>query len=623
MSEPPSPLASARSFPAIAKHGVIGDRRTGALVAAGGSIDWFCTPDFDGTPVFGTLLDPERGGFCRFGPRENVQGKQRYLPGTVAVVTTWDIGKDAAALELTDVMAWPDTDRPDELAEQRVIIRRLRVVQDSVVQFDLHPRRGFTGPPDSVGAARGGAVFTFADGTLGFWASFEVKVEQDRVWVVHHLRAGEEHWAVVGWNTPPEQWSVARAAAVFGEAQAYWSGWSAGLKLEGAGERAAAVERSALTVQLLSHVTHESAVAALTTSLPERLGGDKNYDYRYAWVRDASLSLALLARGGKTAEVQCYLRWLCSLTSSTPSPLQVCYRLNGDPNLDQTEIEGVRGYEDSRPVFLGNRAAKQRQLGSLGFFVDCARIYVDHGGEWREEFWALVKRVADFTSANWQEKDCGVWELSQEAHYVASRVMSWVVLERATDIAGKTGHAGETDHWRETAAAIHAEVMEKGWCARKNSFRQRYDSDALDAAALLIPLMNFLPADHPRVLGTLAATERELVVDGLVHRFDPSDTMGGEQLPIAEFEGAFLPCVFWHAHALAKAGRCAQAEAILVKCEAVAGELGLFAEEIDARKNTFLGNTPLLFSHVEYTRAVMALNEARATAARTGPKAKP
>jgi GH15 family glucan-1,4-alpha-glucosidase len=188
--------------------------------------------------------------------------------------------------------------------------------------------------------------------------------------------------------------------------------------------------------------------------------------------------------------------------------------------------------------------------------------------------------------------------------------MSWVILERALHVAKETGHA-PGENWEEIAATIHDEVMEKGWCEEKKSFRQRYDSDALDAAALLIPLMEFLPIDHPRVVSTIAAVERELVVDGLIHRFDPRKTLAGEQLPIAEFEGAFVPCVFWHAHTLAKAGRCEEAEKILERCETIAGELGLFAEEIDAGNNSFLGNTPLLFAHVEYVRAVVELNLAR------------
>ena len=603
----PSPTA----FPPIARHGVIGDRRTGALVAADGTLSWFCVPDFDDPPLFGALLDPTRGGFCRFAPQVGGMGRQTYLPGTAVLLTAWMDATGGEDIELADGMAWPERERSEGRQGQRVIIRRMRAPKTAEVRFELFPKRNFQTAPEESRRWENGARFNFGKDYLGLWTSFPFKLEPDGASAVAGLGAGEEHWVVLGWNAPPTEWSAAYAAQVFQEAANYWRAWSAELKVEDAGARSTALHRSALTVQLLNHAHRDSAVAALTTSLPERLGDERNYDYRYSWVRDASLSLSLLAQMGKAAEVKRYLHWLCGLPSLTESPLQVCYRLDGDPHIEQEEIEGVCGYENSLPVRRGNRAAKQMQLGSLGFFADCARIYLDHGGEWDEEFWGLLRRTADFTCQHWQEEDSGVWELPQQAHYVASRVMSWVVLERAVYIAEKTGHAGETDHWRATAAAIHAEVMEKGWCSRKNSFRQRYGSDALDAAALLIPLMDFLPADHPRVVGTFAAIERELVVDGLVHRFNPTDTMGGEQLPIGEFEGAFLPCVFWHAHALAKAGRCNEAETILRRCETVSGDLGLFAEEIDAKRHTFLGNTPLLFSHVEYVRAVMQLHETR------------
>jgi GH15 family glucan-1,4-alpha-glucosidase len=603
-------------YPPIARHGVIGDRRTGALVAADGTLNWFCVPEFDGEPVFGALLDAAEGGFCRWGPESAVLGRQRYLPGTAVLLTTWPETAKYENIELADVMAFPEEERAEILCGQRIIIRRLRVKADATVSFALFPRRSFAAASGEPVSREGGAIFPFVDGTLGFWASFSTSLERDGAFATFSMRAGDEHWVVLGWNVQPEGWEAPSASRVFAEAENYWRDWSAGLDVSAGGTRAGTVQRSALTVQLLSHVHHECSVAALTSSLPERIGGDKNYDYRYAWVRDASLSLALLARLGNPGEVQHYLSWLSGLDSAMKAPLQVCYRLDGNPHMDQEDVEGIAGYENSQPVRRGNRAAKQMQLGSMGFFADCARIYLDRGGEWRDEFWQLLKRAADFTCKHWKDKDSGVWELPEKAHYVASRVMSWVVLERAVYIAGKTGCTRETDHWRETAAAIHAEVMEKGWCEEKNAFRQRYNSDAMDAAALLIPLMDFLPADHPRVAGTFAAIERELVIDGLVHRFDPSSTIGGEQPPIGQFEGAFLPCVFWHAHALAKAGRCDEAEAILAKCESIAGELGIFAEEADARHNILLGNTPLLFSHVEYVRAVLELNEARARSAR-------
>jgi GH15 family glucan-1,4-alpha-glucosidase len=586
---------------------VIGDRRTAALVAADGTINWFCAPEFDGTPVLGALLDAERGGFCRWGPETASLGRQRYLPDTAIIATTWP---EEAQVELTDGMAWPWDARREELQPQRVIVRRLRATGDAKVQFELRPRWGLTGTPGIVTPVERGAVFVFENGGVGFWASFPVEIDATGASATMEMKAGDEQWAVIGWNVTPGEWSIERARKEYLGAAQYWRDWSGDLAYGLGGEREEALRRAALTVQLLSHANHDCAVAAVTSSLPERIGGGRNYDYRYAWVRDTSLSLAFLARMGKSGEVAHYMEWLCQLHSTVETPLQVCYRITGDPHLDLEEIPDAAGYRGSRPVYRGNRAAKQRQLGPLGFFADCAQIYLDNGGEWREEFWELLKRVTNFTQYHWQEPDSGVWELAHEAHYVASRVMSWVVLDRATDIALRTGHEDESERWNECAAKIHAEVMEQGWCEEKHAFRQRYGSDALDAAALLIPLMDFLPADHPRVISTIETLERELVVDGLMHRFDPKETLGGRQLPIEEFEGAFLPCVFWHAHALAKADRCEEATAILGKCEAIAGEVALMAEEADPRLGIFLGNTPLLFSHVEYARAVMELHKA-------------
>ena len=614
-----TPKSSPIDFAPIQRHGVIGDRRTAALVAADGTINWFCAPDFDGAPIFASLLDPVRGGHCRFGPQEASLGRQSYLSNTLALVTRWASAASGSEIELTDIMAWPEAERPQAERAQRIIIRRLRVTGPAASCFQVHPRRNFAAA-QAFHPAPGGAAFIFSDGVLSLWTSFPVSFDLNGGSASFAMLDGDEHWAVLGWNVPLENWSITQAARTFADAEKYWLDWSEELSIKGAGSRAPALRRAALTVQALSHAHHDCAVAAPTTSLPERVGGDRNYDYRYAWVRDASLSLALLAQMGKTQEVERYLHWLCRLPSTTAAPLQVCYRLDGDPQIDQEDVPGVAGYAHSQPVRWGNRAAKQRQLGSLGYFADCARIYVDQGGEWRDEFQDLLRRAADFTCEHWQEKDSGVWELPQEAHYVASRVMCWVVLERAIHIAERTGRRQGTDRWQQTAAMIHAEVMEKGWCEEKNSFRQRYGSNVLDAAALLIPLMDFLPVDHPRVVGTLDALARELVVDGLMHRFDPTATLGGKRLPIGLFEGAFLPCVFWHAQTLAKAGRCDEAEAILRQCEAIAGDVGLFAEETDAKHHTFLGNTPLLFSHVEYARAVVALNRARNRAAQPAAK---
>ncbi len=601
-------------FPPIHGHGVIGDRRTGAMVAADGTLNWFCVPNFDSPPVFGTLLDPEDGGFCRFGPVRASLGQQRYLSETAAVVTSWTgAAQGSGALELTDVMAWPADQRPESARDHRIIVRRLRAREAGVAHFEVRPRWEFGGGPKEVRTTLYGATFLFAAGQLAVWTSFPVRIEGDKAVAGLTMGLGDELWAVIGWNSQPDDWTHERAAEAFAAALSYWRDWSANLKVDASESGAGRLKRSAITVHLLTHAEHDAATAALTSSLPERIGGDRNYDYRFAWVRDASLSLALLARLGKVDEVERYLDWLCSLDSATDAPLQVCYRLDGSTRLEPVELSGVRGYADSRPVRFGNRAAKQRQLGSLAFFADCARIYVESGGSLRDKHWQLLRRTANYTCAHWHLPESGIWELSAEAHYVAGKVMSWVVLERAAQISRVTGFGEDEElgRWRAVAEAIHAEVMEKGWNQENNTFIQRYGSQALDAAVLLIPLMGFLPPDHPRVTGTIAAIERELTIDGLVYRFDPSATLGGDQLPLGEFEGAFLPVTFWFAQALAKAGRADQAEAILKRCEAMAGELGLFAEEVDGRRQIFLGNTPLLFAHVEYVRAVREVAAAR------------
>jgi GH15 family glucan-1,4-alpha-glucosidase len=596
-------------FPPINAHGLIGDRRTGALVAADGTLNWFCVPDFDGTPIFGSLLDPEAGGFCRFGPQRTQLGRQRYLSESAAVVTTWQQGTRDNSVELTDLMAWPASRREPLVLGSRLIIRRLRAGAAEELSFEVSPRWGFRKPACEIVKMEDGAVFSFGEGQLSTWTSFPLEIESDRARAV--VRANDtELWAVIGWNLPLDDWTVTRTIRLFVDTLQYWKKWSESLSLAPSSSEGR-LRRSAITVHLLTHADHDCPVAALTTSLPERRGGDRNYDYRFAWVRDASLSFALLARLGKVNEVKRYLDWLGGLDSGTGSPLQVCYRLNGTTQLAEIEVSSARGYADSRPVRYGNRAAKQTQLGSLAFFADCARIYVEHGGEWQSHHWDLLKRAADYIASHWHLTDNGIWELSIETHHVASKVLSWVVLERATRIAKWTGFGEheELARWVAVGEAIHAEVMAKGWSEKSNSFVQRYDATALDAAVLLIPLMEFLPPGHPRVAGTVAAIERHLMINGLIYRFEPCETFDCEQLPIGQFEAAFLPATFWYAHTLAKCGRMEEAEAVLKRCEAIAGELGLFAEGADPREKIFLGNTPLLFAQVEYARAVLALTQ--------------
>ncbi len=594
-------------YPPIEQHGVIGDRRTAALVAADGTIDWLCLPNYDGASIFGALLDAEHGGFWRIGPATPTAGRQRYLAASNALITAWEC--EGGTLEVTDALLWPETSRQAVDEERRVVLRRVRCCAGAVeAAFQLVPRRDFD-TAAVVTPSGDGFTLKLAEATLGLWASGNVTAAGNAVSGTFTLTSGDEIWAVLAWQESPEAWSIERARSALDASVAYWHAWSAGLTYTG--PRKERILRSALTVHLLSFAPSGSLVAAPTTSLPERIGGDRNYDYRFAWVRDASLSMASLAMLGNTQAAQAYMDWLAQLNSVTDAPLQVAYGIDGRTDLTQHERTDLAGYRGALPIRFGNHAYAQRQLDSLGYLAECALIYLQHGGTWKSEYWELIRRIADYTAANWQQPDSGIWELSPEQHYVSSKVMSWVTLERALQIAVHLGLEGETETWRSVMTEIHADVMTRGWSAELNAFRQRYEADTLDASVLLIPVMGFLPADHPRVLATVERIEAQLTIDRLVHRFDARTTPGTDDLPVGEFEGAFLPCTFWLATTYSKAGQPDKAEAILQQAEVVAGELGLFAEEIDARRKTFLGNTPLLFAQVEYVRAVMELAQAR------------
>lgn len=590
-------------YPPIERHGLIGDRRTAALVAADGTIDWLCLPNYDQPSIFGALLDAHQGGFWRMGPSQLLHGQQRYYDDSAILTTTWTT--ESGELELSDFMAWPENERPVGQEQRRVVVRRLRCLHGTVTAvMELCPRRDFDHAA-AVTATNDGATFDLGEYTLGLWTSFPLVIDPTRAYAQLNLQQGESAWAILDFDHAAAGWSNAAAEHVFDTTVGYWHGWLNSLTYTG--PRRKNVLRSVLVVHLLGYAPTGALVAAPTTSLPERIGGDRNWDYRFAWVRDASLSMALISLLGDTETAHRYMDCLASLASETDSPLQVMYGIDGHTQLPARQRTDLAGYRGSLPVQQGNRAYNQRQLDSLGFLGECALVYIEHGGVWKDAYWELIRRAADYTAANWQERDSGIWELPEHAHYVSSKVMSWVMLKRAVQVAEWVGRVSETDHWRETMDVIHAEVMERGWSEELQSFRQHYDTDQLDASVLLIAVMGFLPADHPRVLATVERVVAELTIDGFVYRFIPS---AGE-LPLGAFEGAFLPCTFWLATTYAKQGRVDEADAILRRVEEIAGELALFAEEVDARQRTFLGNYPLVFSHVEYIQAVVELAKAK------------
>ena len=600
------------AYVGIGGHGVVGDRRTAALVAADGNVDWLCAPGYFGAPLFGAMLDAARGGHFRFGPARLLLGRQRYVEDSAILLTRWSTGR--FELELCDVMLWPE-DRRAQGGDAHVLVRRLRCLGGEVdCALSLRPRRGFD---DDVRFDDDGTFALPAIGDCRLWSSRPLAARGDGARAGRHrLRDGESWWTVLALGDTRD-WSEQRAAAAVDETELTWRGWIDRIRYDG--PRARHVRRTAVTIHLLSNAGDGSVVAAPTTSLPERLGGAWNADYRLAWVRDASLSMAMLARLGDDCSAARLLDWLAGLPAGRKAPLRVAYAPDGTTTPRQHDRKDLHGYRGSRPVRFGNHAYRQRQLDSLGFLLDCAWSHLERGGRFGPREWRLVVRAAEWTAQHWGDKGNGIWELPVEQHYLSGRVMSWVALARAAALAERLGRPDEARRWNRVAAQVHADVLTRGWSERLGAFRQRYEAENLDAAALLVPVMGLLPPEDPRVRATVARIDEALTINGFAYRFRPREVPGLEPLPLGEYEAAFLPCTFWLAAAQAMIGRVDAAEALLERAEGVAGELGLFAEAVDPRDGLFAGNMPLLFSHVEYVRAVLELGR-RLEAGRARPR---
>lgn len=594
-------------YPPVERLGVTGDRRSAAVTAADGTICWLCWPNFDSPPVFASLIDHERGGFWGLGPRDRSLGHQRYADDSVTLITKWEV--DGHRLELTDFMPFPETKRPEHLADARTVLRRIRCLSgEAWCDMDLHPRGDFQ-EPASISPAAGGATIEVGELVLSMWASVPLKVEGAEVSATFLLREGDEAWFTLGCGETPLPSSAAHAKWLLEETEQYWKDWAS--RLTYVGFRSEWIRRSAMTFHLMTYAPTGALVAAPTSSLPERIGGDRNYDYRFAWIRDVSLTLAILASLGDLQTSRRYMDWLSGLESENDMPLQVLYRIDGSTCAEQNERPELDGYRGSTPVRIGNHAVDRYQIDSLGYLADCALVYLEKGGEWRPEYWNMIRRLADHAASNWQRPTNGIWELSPRQHYVTDKVMAWVTLERSIKIAEKLGSDIDLTGWERAKAAIFDEVMEKGWSERLGAFKQRYEAETLDASILLMAIMNFLPADDPRMRSTIERIDSDLTIEGFVYRFNPPDQADPIDHKLGKAEGAFLPCTFWMAAAHAMLGNDERAESILEKAESIAGDLKLFAEEADPAAHAFLGNTPLLFSHAVYIKAVMEIVKAR------------
>lgn len=595
--------AASTDLPQIEEYALIGDTRTAALVAPDGAIDWLCVPSFDGTPVFARLVGGPAAGTFRLGPAGPATLTERhYRTDTATVDTTWSAA--GGELTLTDAMVAEVAGR---LLPTTLLVRRLEA-RGGPVEATLYfnPRFGEGNHTPRV-ERRGDALFcrwrgialsvhTTPEVTIEPGQPMTVVVTPERPLTVAVCFADREPLV----HVPP---TAALRALDIDEGR--WRRWCR--EITDDVPRREAVVRSLLTLRLLTYSPTGAPVAAPTTSLPEVLGGVRNWDYRYAWPRDASIGVGAFLGVGKDNEARRFMAWLLTATRLDRPRLPVLLSLHGRRPRPEREIPGWPGYAGSVPVRVGNGAANQRQLDGYGWVLDAAWLLTRSGWPLYGETWRAMAAFADTIAAGWRQTDAGIWEVrSDEAHHVHSKLMAWLALDRALRIAAIRGVASDrTQRWQEQRDAIAEDVRARGFAPELGSYTRSYGSEDLDAALLLLPLLDIEPADSARVRGTIDAVRRVLGAGGpLVYRYRP----GNDGLP--GVEGAFVACSFWLVQALAATGRVREAYELFDELIALGGPLGLYAEEIDPASGRALGNFPQALSHAALVQAALALRDA-------------
>ncbi len=601
----------------IEHYGIIGNMRTAALVGMDGSIDWLCLPHFDSPSVFGALLDARKGGRFRIAPADDsFRHKQFYWPDTNILITRF-LHEDGVG-EVEDYMPVGGAGTvPDEL------IRRVRVVRGAVTfhlecrpafdyaraghqcSIDVHGAR-FDGPGLRLGLATSVPLQPDGDGAI---AAFTLKEGENVTFALR--RVGPEHH-------PGLCPGVGEAEELFRNTVAYWQRWLS--KCTYTGRWREIVYRSALTLKLLSFEPTGAIVAAPTCSLPESIGGERNWDYRYTWIRDAAFTLYGLLRIGFTEEAARFRDWLKDRWQEADGdgagPLQLMYGIDGRTELREETLDHLEGYRRSRPVRIGNGASRQLQLDIYGELMDAVYLHNKYVEPIGYDGWTRLRRLMDWLCDNWQREDESIWEVrGGQQHFVYSKVMSWVALDRSLRLADKRSFPADRTRWLQVRDAIYEEVMAKGWDPRRQAFVQAYGSDALDASSLLMPLVFFMAPNDPRMLTTLDAIRRPLAAgglaaDGLVYRYDPAAAPDG----LANREGTFNMCSFWLVEALTRAGRTdrarlEEARLLFEQMLGYANHLGLYAEQT-GNSGEALGNFPQAFTHLALISAAFNLDRA-------------
>jgi pentatricopeptide repeat protein len=600
---------TARRVP-IGDYGLIGDTRSAALVGPDGSIDWWCVPRFDDPPLFGRLVGGDEAGWFSIAPAAGARMSRRaYRAGTATLTTTWQL--DGGEFELADSLV---ADVEGRFRPGTLLVRRLTARGRAVrARVQFAPRFGYDRRPAHRTSRRSGALVCergdlaiavtvgTADGADGAAIvcdrPVDIDIQPGRP-ITIALSAAQRTPLII---VPP-----AVAAAEQARDEAGWRTWAGGIE---APRHRDAMVRSLITLQLLTYSPSGAPVAAPTTSLPEYVGGSRNWDYRYAWPRDASIGIAAFLAAGKPQEARAFLAWLLHASRLSRPHLPVLFTLDGRAGPREAELPGWPGYDGSRPVRIGNGAARQHQLDGYGWVVDAAWLLTDAGHRLYGETWRAVAAFTDQVASTWAGPDAGIWEKrAAPAHHVHSKLMAWLALDRALRIAAARDDRqnGRHQRWATARNALAADVRRRGFDPVRRTYTATYGSTELDAAVLVLPVLEFEPASSDRVEGTVDAIRHELSAGGpLLYRYPPGTD--GIDSP----EGAFLPCSFWLVQALARTGRYDDAEALFDELVDLGGPLGLYAEEMEPVTHEHLGNYPQALTHAALVQAVLALTRTR------------
>ncbi len=593
-------------FPPIADYAFLSNCHTGALVAPGGSIEWLCVPRFDSPSIFGSLLDREAGSF-RLGPfGVAFPTARQYEPGTNSLITTWKtstgwiIVRDALTIgeRRGEDLVTPHTRPPTDEDADHMLVRTVLCLDGSVeVELICEPMFDYGRAQAEwtlVDGARCAATASGADESIRLRSDLALGIEGSRVRARHVLHQGEQRYCSLSWAEGLESpQTIDEANARLAATTRFWRAWLARARIPDHrwGEH---VQRSALAIKGLTYMPTGATVAALTTSLPETPGGERNWDYRYSWMRDTTFTLRALHLLNLDWEAEEFIQFIADVEHVEDGGLQIMYGIDGRRDLTESTRDELSGYEGARPVRIGNGAFDQRQNDVYGAVLDAILRHTRREQRLPQRLWPLIRSQAQCASAIWREPDQGIWEARGEPrHYVSSKLMCWVAMDRAASLAEMRGDRELASSWQATAQEIHAEILERGMDAR-GVLRQHYDTDALDASTLLAALFGFLPGHDERLRTSVMAIADELTEDGFVLRYRTNETDDG----LEGEEGTFLICSFWLVSALMIVGETQRAHDLMERLLREASPLGLYAEEFETATGRHLGNFPQAFSHL-------------------------